>query len=126
MIHIKIYESYNNLGEIELISVEEAPLYKAFDIHINYKKVGTVDVGFYKEDLKNNQAEIVGISINSEFRGMGIGKLAVNKLFLEFPNIDSFIAMPTEESIGFWKSIGATEYYKGYFIIKRNSSRFID
>lgn len=119
MIHIKLFENYN-LGEIDLIKVDDSPSYKAFDIYLNNNKVGIIDVGLYKEDLNSGEAEIVAIKINQEHRGFGIGKIAVNRLFEEFPHIKSFIVMPTIESMDFWKSIGANLYKESYLIIHRN------
>ena len=119
MLHIKVFESYNNLAEIELIPVEEAPLYKAFDIHVNNRKVGIIDVGLYNTSLTQDEAEIVGININKESRGLGIGALSVRRLFKRFPNVRRFILMPTEDSLEFWKSVGAKNYGNGYLYLER-------
>ena len=118
MLHIKLFENYIS-GKIELIPVEVAPQYRAFDIHINNKKEGIIDVGFYNDDLKDDEAEIVGININKENRGRGIGKLAVQQLFKEFPTINGFIVMPTEDSMGFWKRLGTKPHMNGYLYLRR-------
>lgn len=122
MIHIKLFEEhYIDLAQIDLILVEESTFYKSFEIYLNNRKAGILDVGFYKDTLRNDEGEIVGININSEFQGKGIGRASIKRLFYEFPEINYFIVMPTRESMEFWKGIGGQYYEDGYLIIKRGS-----
>ena len=122
MIHLKLFEEhYIDLAQIDLVLVEEAPLYKSFGIYLNNKKVGILDVGFYKENLRYDEGEIVGIHINSDMQGKGIGRLAIRRLFDIFPRVNYFLAMPTRDSIDFWKNIGAEHYEDEYVVIKRGS-----
>ena len=64
MRHIKLFEEhYIDLAQVDLVLMEEEPLYKSFGIHLNNKKIGILDVGFYKENLRYDECEIVGIHI---------------------------------------------------------------
>jgi len=122
MIHIKIFEEHSlDLAQLDLVLVEEAPQYKSFAIYFNNRKSGTLDIGFYKENLRYDEGEISGIHIYEEFRGRGIGRLAIRRLFDKFPGINYFLAMPTQESASFWESLGAKYHEDGYLIIKRGS-----
>lgn len=122
MRHIKLFEEhYIDLAQVDLVLMEEEPLYKSFGIHLNNKKIGILDVGFYKENLRYDECEIVGIHINSDIQGKGIGRLSIKRLFDKFPNINYFLAMPTRDSLGFWESIGAKYYEDGYLSIKRGT-----
>lgn len=124
MIHLKLFEEHNNyldIAQIDLVLAEEAPLYKSFEIYLNNRKAGILDVGFYKESLRKDEGEIVGIHIDENLQGGGLGRLAIKRLFDKFPNINYFLAMPTKDSIGFWESIGAKYYEDEYVIINRGS-----
>lgn len=122
MIHIKLFEEhYMDLAQVDLVLMEEEPLYKSFGIYLNSKKIGILDVGFYKENLRHDECEIVGIHINSDIQGKGIGRLAIKRLFDKFPNINYFLVMPTRDSLGFWESIGGKYYEDGYLAINRKA-----
>jgi len=122
MIHIKLFEEhYLDLAQIDLVLVEKAPLYQSFALYLNDRKVGILDVGFYKDNLRYDEGEIVGINIDAQYQGKGLGKLAIRRLFDKFPKINYFLAMPTRDSIGFWESIGAEYSEDEYFVIKRGS-----
>lgn len=122
MRHIKLFEEhYIDLAQIDLVLVEEAPQYKSFAIYFNNRKAGILDVGFYKKNLRYDEGEIAGIHVYEEFRGKGIGRLAIRRLFDKFPALNYFLAMPTQESMDFWKSIGAEYHEDGYLSIKRGS-----
>ncbi len=122
MIYIKLFEEhYMDLAQVDLVLMEEEPLYKSFEIYLNNKKIGTLDVGFYKENLRYDEGEITEIHVYEEFQGKGIGRLAIRRLFDKFPSVNYFLAMPTQESMDFWKSIGAEYHEDGYLSIKRGS-----
>lgn len=120
MIHINIFENFNP-RDVDLVLSEETPAYKSFNIYLNSEKIGTIDVGFYKKGMKEEEAEIIGIFINEKSQKKGIGKIAIKKLFMELPNVNLFLVMPTVESFRFWENIGAYPYSSGYLGIDKKS-----
>jgi len=80
---------------------------------INAKKVA----GEVEYDVDNN--EILSIYVDNDFRGLGLGKIAVNLLFEQF-DTDKIYAWSAKSSLPFWKKVATKEVSKDHFIIEKS------
>lgn len=64
------------------------------------------------------ESEVLSIHVDSDRRGLGIGKDAIQILF-EVYNIDKIYAWSAKSSLPFWRKVGK-EYKKDHFVVEKD------
>lgn len=105
---------------ITLSLMDETPVTTAFNIMHKENVVGQIEVGKFNKKLNDDDLEIVLIKIEEQFRGVKLGAETIKALWVQFPDINRFILMPTQESKDFWERIGAVILNDTYYMINRS------
>jgi len=102
--------------EIDLLITDESPDTIEVLVKYNQRNAGVISVTPANAE---NTMEIVGVQFREEYDNLFIIKEAIQALWYEFKEINTFIVAPKLESVQYWNKLGFSRISPNYLISNR-------
>jgi len=102
--------------EIDLLITDESPDTIEVLVKYNQRNAGVIRVTPANSE---NTMEIVGVQFREDYDNLFIIKEAIQALWYEFKEINTFIVAPKLESVQYWNKLGFSRISPNYLISNR-------
>ena len=102
--------------EIDLLITDESP--DAIEVLVKYNQRNAGVISVTPANAENTM-EIVGVQFREEYDNLFIIKEAIQALWYEFKEINTFIVAPKLESVQYWNKLGFSRISPNYLISNR-------